>query len=545
MLPYEFGTIDYTFLLNAVGISPKPLNRVSVNGVIETTKPIKFVNSPSHGASTATNITKINDYKYTIIFGDENFIPDKNLLLEFETFRKDVDVNVIRYTPTPDDSIGTDSYYSVWITPPDSISDNETIPKKIVFTADVSSSMEGERILQLKESLMAFLDNLSPDDMFNILKFSTSVQLFKTDLVNATPDILDEARAFVIDIGASGLNDINKAMLESLKQSFSPGYTNMIVFVTDGKPLCAQDCESSIPNILQNIKTANTQNVRIFPFGVGDDVNKQLLVQMALENGGYAEFIEKDDDIAKIISLHFKRLSKPVLTDLEIKIDGLVTSDKFPRPLQDLFWGNQVMQLGIYKNSGSFSVYLISHLDNKEISFMANADFSNTPGGHRFVPRLWAKAKIDYLLDQIAIYGELDELVKQVIELSLKFQILTPYTAFYSDPTTGIKDGMNNNKIPESFTLHQNYPNPFNPATTISFSLPASGHVVIKIYDITGRLVKILTANQLSGGTHKVTWDGTDTNGQLVAAGIYIYQVEFTNLKGETFVQTKKMSLVK
>jgi len=542
LLPYEFGTIDYTFLLNAVGISPKPLNRVSIDGVIETEKPIKFVNSPSHGTSTATRITKINDHKYTIIFGDENFMPDKNLKLEFETVRKEVDVNVIRYTPTPDDSIGTDSYYSVWITPPDSIAEDEAIPKKIVFTADVSSSMEGERILQLKESLMAFLDHLTPDDMFNILTFGTTIQLFRTDLIKAIPDVIQEARTFVTDIGALGLTNIDKAMEESLKQSFTTGYANSIVFITDGYPTWG---ETFIPTILENVKKNNINKVRIFPFGVGEDVSKQLLVQMALENGGYAEFIEKDDDISKMISLHFKRLSKPVLTDLEIKIDGLVTSDKFPRPLQDLFWGNQVMQLGIYKNSGSFSVYLISHFGDKEISFMANADFSNTPGGHRFVPRLWAKAKIDYLLDQIAIYGELDELVKQVIELSLKFQILTPYTAFYSDPTTGIKDGMNNNETPESFTLHQNYPNPFNPVTTISFSLPASGHVVIKIYDITGRLVKILTANQLSSGTHKVTWDGTDTNGQLIAAGIYIYQVEFTNLKGETFVQTKKMSLVK
>ncbi|MBN2413557.1 VWA domain-containing protein [candidate division KSB1 bacterium] len=542
LLPYEFGTIDYTFLLNAVGISPKPLNRVSIDGVIETDKPIKFVNSPSHAASTATQITKVNDYRYTIIFGDENFMPDKNLKLEFETIRKEVDVNVIRYTPTDEDSIGTDSYYAVWITPPDSISDDEAIPKKIVFTADVSSSMEGDRILQLKESLMAFLDHLTPDDMFNIITFGTTVQHFRPDLIKVNPDVIQEARTFVTDIGALGLTNIDKAMEESLKQSFSSGYANSIVFITDGYPTWG---ETFVPTILENIKKNNTNKVRIFPFGVGDDVSKQLLVQMALENGGYAEFIEKDDDIAQIIGLHFTRMSKPVLTDLEIKINGLVTSDKFPRPLQDLFWGNQVLQLGIYKNSGSFPVYLIGHIGEKEVSFMANADFSDVPGGHRFVPRLWAKAKINFLLDQIAIYGELKELVDQVIELSLKFQILTPYTAFYSDPATGINKHEKNDETPGSFTLHQNYPNPFNPVTTICFSLPASGHVVIKIYDITGRRVKTLTGGHLNGGAHKFTWDGTDTNGQLVAAGIYIYRVEFTNMKGEIFTQTKKMSLVK
>jgi Ca-activated chloride channel family protein len=119
----------------------------------------------------------------------------------------------------------------------------------------------------------------------------------------------------------------------------SEGYANMIVFITDGYPTWG---ETFIPNILQNVQTYNTKDVRIFPFGVGEDISKPLLIQMGVENGGYAEFIETDDNISKVISNHFLRISKPVLTNLEIVIEGLVTSDKFPRPIPDLFWGSQV-----------------------------------------------------------------------------------------------------------------------------------------------------------------------------------------------------------
>ncbi|NOY61229.1 MAG: hypothetical protein GXO75_20145, partial [Calditrichaeota bacterium] len=102
-------------------MSPKPLNRVSVNGIVQTQSPIKYIKSPSHGSSTAMQISRDNDKKYEIVFGDENFLPDKDLKIEYETIRDNVDVHVLRYTPTADDSIGTDSYYAVWITPPDSI----------------------------------------------------------------------------------------------------------------------------------------------------------------------------------------------------------------------------------------------------------------------------------------------------------------------------------------------------------------------------------------------------------------------------------------
>jgi uncharacterized protein YegL len=119
---------------------------------------------------------------------------------------------VLRYSPTVEDSIGEDSFYAVWITPPDSIAEDEVIPKKIVFTADVSSSMEGQRIEQLKTSLMVFLDHLTPIDKFNIVTFGTSVVKYKPDLVEASPQEIEDAKTFIVDIGALGLTDIDEAM---------------------------------------------------------------------------------------------------------------------------------------------------------------------------------------------------------------------------------------------------------------------------------------------------------------------------------------------
>jgi hypothetical protein len=100
-------------------------------------------------------------------------------------------------------------------------------------------------------------------------------------------------------------------------------------------------------------------------------------------------------------------------------------------------------------------------------------------------------------------------------------------------------------QIPRSSRLCQNYPNPFNPSTTISYELPNPGLVSVKVYGLTGRLVKVLLSGSQAAGAQSVTWDGTDFNGNAVAAGIYIYRIEFTGVDGKKYMQSKKMSLVK
>ncbi|RPH90896.1 MAG: T9SS C-terminal target domain-containing protein, partial [Calditrichaeota bacterium] len=90
-----------------------------------------------------------------------------------------------------------------------------------------------------------------------------------------------------------------------------------------------------------------------------------------------------------------------------------------------------------------------------------------------------------------------------------------------------------------------NYPNPFNPSTTIHYELPSDGFATLKIHDLNGRLVRALVSASEIAGEHAVLWDGTDDAGFKAAAGIYLYQLEFTDRFGERQVLVQKMSLVK
>ena len=94
--------------------------------------------------------------------------------------------------------------------------------------------------------------------------------------------------------------------------------------------------------------------------------------------------------------------------------------------------------------------------------------------------------------------------------------------------------------------LEQNYPNPFNPSTAISFALPEAGKVTLRIYSLTGQLVRQVASGNYANGTHHVVWDAKDEAGSHVASGIYFYKlVVQPESGGVPFVQTRKMTLLK
>jgi len=100
--------------------------------------------------------------------------------------------------------------------------------------------------------------------------------------------------------------------------------------------------------------------------------------------------------------------------------------------------------------------------------------------------------------------------------------------------------GGGSGQLPTTYHLNQNYPNPFNPSTTISYDLPKSGKVLLRIYNIKGELVKELVNEYSQAGYHTVTWDGKNKDGLSTASGIYFYQIV-----SEGFAETRKMILMK
>ena len=112
----------------------------------------------------------------------------------------------------------------------------------------------------------------------------------------------------------------------------------------------------------------------------------------------------------------------------------------------------------------------------------------------------------------------------------------SPYALFSPDDLTGVDAPT----VPAATYLAQNFPNPFNPATRIAYGLSAPARVSLRIYDASGRLVRVLIDEARQAGAFAEMWDGRDSRGAQVASGIYFYRLE-----AGAFSETRKMALLR
>jgi Ca-activated chloride channel family protein len=184
-----------------------------------------------------------------------------------------------------------------------------------------------------------------------------------------------------------------------------------------------------MPNqILSSVKDKNPERRRVFVFGVGEDLNAKLLDLVARDTGGVTQYIRSEENIEVPLSSFFDKIDSPVLTDLRLEFPTGGISDMYPRPLPDLFRGQQLEVLGRYRAEGNKTLVLRGKFEGEERVFEYTLSF---PGGQNgFLPRLWAMRKIGYLLEKMRLSGETVEVKHEVIRLSKLHGIITPYTSY-------------------------------------------------------------------------------------------------------------------
>jgi len=327
-----------------------------------------------------------------------------------------------------------DGFFLLLISPKIEVTQQEIVAKDVVMVLDTSGSMRGEKISQAKEALEFILDNLNPEDRFNIVVFSTGVHAYADQLVPASES--REARRFVRDLRAVGGTNINRALLEALDQAQGEhpqsqgGRPQIIIFLTDG---LATEGVIETERIISNVRKAASESARIFTFGVGDDVHTILLDTVAQEHRGASAYVRPGQNIEAEVSNFYAKVSSPLLADLVLDFGGVRVEDVYPYSLPDLFAGTQLIIVGRYRHGGNADIALRGTIDGHEQEFLYRENHFRNEGGASFIPRLWATRKVGYLLSEIRLHGEDRELVDEIVDLSVRYGIVTPYTSFLID----------------------------------------------------------------------------------------------------------------
>ena len=444
VLKAESGTVAYRYPLgtgrNLWARQPQPLQENqrrpmppqkfgTVSGKIQIVgkEALRNIYSPSHqidvnlkGETTATVSfeTSNNDNDFQLFYGLSN---------------NDFGMTLLTYREP-----GKDGYFLLMLSPKDEVAERQIVSKDIVFVLDTSGSMADEGKMEKARSALLFgIRGLREGDRFNVINFAGEEHLMENGLIQANSGGKKRGEEFVKKLAPNGGTNINDALRAALRQFDSTDRPKMLVFMTDGLPTVG---EANPDKIIKNAKEIQVDGVRIFPFGVGYDVNTLLLDKLAAENSGVADYIEPKEDLEIKVSNFFTKVNSPVLSDLEIDFGGVQTDLMYPRKLTDIFKGTQLAIIGRYRNAADVEAVTLSlsgksGRENRTFTYR-NLDFPMRADKNNFLPRLWATRRVGWLMEQIRTNGESKELRDEVIELGTRFGIVTPYTSYLATDGT-------------------------------------------------------------------------------------------------------------
>ncbi len=387
---------------------------ISLKLTVDAGVPIQNFSCPSHDIDQ--QVKGESQVVVQIKKGDQ--IPNKDFI-----FRYDVAGSKPEYALLTHSREAGDGYFMLMIQPKASFKIAEITPRELVFVVDRSGSMSGFPIQKVKETMKLCVENLHPDDYFQVIAFSYSAERFAPSPVPNTPENVKKAIAYIESLDGSGGTEMLTGVNEALSVDRDPARKRrrFVLFMSDG--YVGNEAE-----IIAAIE-AKLEGARVFSFGVGSSVNRYLLEGMARAGRGYATYCRQDEDPAAAVQLFYDRIAKPFLMDIEIDWGGLEVKEVFPTTIPDLFAAQPVIIHGRYTKPGSAVIKVKGKVRGKPVIQEIAVVFPKEKSEHDVIATLWARTKIFYLSDQM-YHGQDEDIVNEITELALKYRIMSKYTSF-------------------------------------------------------------------------------------------------------------------
>ncbi|KAG8440040.1 hypothetical protein GDO86_006001 [Hymenochirus boettgeri] len=254
------------------------------------------------------------------------------------------------------------------------------LPKNLVFVIDTSASMVGKKMKQTQEALFAILDDLRPQDHFNIIGFSNRVKVWeKNKMKQVSPISIRDAKKFIFGLYPTGDTNINEgirtgaALLNSYLSNNGKHEksVSLMIFLTDGRPTIG---EKETRKILGNTKNAIQEKFCLLSIGIGNDVDYNLLEKLSLENCGMVRHIQEDEDAAAQLKGFYNEIRTPLLSDIRIDYP----TDSVQYVTQTMFYnyfnGSEIVVAGKLLNQSSETLHVEITASNGDKYVVLKAD---------------------------------------------------------------------------------------------------------------------------------------------------------------------------
>ena len=308
-------------------------------------------------------------------------------------------------------------------------------PKTVIVLFDTSLSMQWDKLERSYQALETLLHTLRPSDHFSLVLFNTQTQTVPT--AAGEPANIQRAIDVVRSSRLRGGTDLQRALEAGLKQSAAPGTANpYLVILSDG---------GATRGPIQNGKLAawyatawnqlpETQRPRTYILAVGDDANLPLFKMLARQDG-LLEHVLSTEPMEFKLNSFLSKIGRSPVGQLQLSISPEPVVDTV-YPLQDAtFAGSLASWVGRYQkpqDNVNFKVHGVR--DGVPVEMTGRTSFPRESFEHPQLPRLWARARVDALLEKIERDSEDQVTVDEIIRLARQYKFVTPYTSFLAVP---------------------------------------------------------------------------------------------------------------
>ena len=357
-----------------------------------------------------------------VTLGDGDHVPNKDFILAWRPAAREPEARAVTARDHGDD------YLLLFVQPPADVAPEMVRPKEMVFLVDKSGSMMGEPIETAKKLIGQALRKMGPDDTFQLIAFdSTTESMSRAALPNTRANVA-AAEAWLGTLQGGGGTEMLSGIRAALDLPSDPRRLRMVVFCTDG--FIGNEAE-----IIQHIDRTRGPS-RVFGFGIGSSVNRYLIEGVARAGRGAAEIVRQGEPVDEAVARLYKRLDRPLLTDVSLRFSGVAVSGLQPSRLPDLFAGQPLVVVGRYQpTGGAAAVELTGRLGQKPFSRTLPLALDGSAARDALLGTLWARRRIEELTDagdgaRDGAGGGRGDAEGEIVALAMKFKLITAYTSF-------------------------------------------------------------------------------------------------------------------
>ncbi len=394
-------------------------NTIHISATINMSMPLDNVSSSYH----PIKVIQTNNL-YRISLAKQSIMMNRDFVLSWRPLAAN-EPQAALFNETLNLAGTREHYLLMMLLPPQFINNKEHLPREIIFVVDTSGSMGGSSIKQAKSSLQYALSHLSKKDRFNIIEFNSKTHNLFNRSQQVNEQTIEQAQSFIASLQANGGTEMAPALIAALKDTIPDGYIRQTVFITDGS---VGNEDQLFAIIHQQLKEA-----RLFTIGIGSAPNSYFMSKAAQFGRGTFTYIGSIAEVQNKMSALFSKLSAPVLSHL--KVQWPQGSEVYPKRIPDLYLGEPLL---LSARVAALQGDIIISGQSLQGPWQRKINLQQA-GQNQGISSIWARSKIDDLMDRIIEHRSEQKFKAQIIEFAIKHQLLSKYTSFIAVDETPVR----------------------------------------------------------------------------------------------------------